>query len=193
MHNARSRHYRRFHASEMGVTYKIIIWPLEVKLWPWSKSCQNTSLLIFDELSNAIFQLSSSIGYEVLLLELYTNMSEPGILDKWAGSDPSRLHFKILLTEPMQDSSFYVEGTETLARPRKGVKPGDALADLLFSLLLAPILERIAHDLDAVGLLLRPAVAAHTFRSTFSSAGSHTRCRNCAQGVYGQGAHTQLR
>ena len=98
-----------------------------------------------------------------LLLELYTNMSEPGILDKWAGSDPGRLHFKCLLTESMQDSSFYVEGTETLACPRKGVKPGDALADLLFSLLLAPILERIAQDLDAAGLLLRPVVSAPVF------------------------------
>jgi len=30
------------------------LWPLEVKLWPWSKSCQSNVLIIFDELSNAV-------------------------------------------------------------------------------------------------------------------------------------------
>jgi len=30
------------------------LWPLEVELWPWSKSFQGNVLIIFDELSNAV-------------------------------------------------------------------------------------------------------------------------------------------
>ena len=63
----------------------------------------------------------------------------------------------------MQDSSFHTDGTELVARPRKGVKPGEALADLLFSLLLSPILARISSELDDLGLLLRPVASTHIF------------------------------
>jgi len=39
---------------QLAVTLKILLWPMEVKRWPWSKSLLKHFFITFDELSNAV-------------------------------------------------------------------------------------------------------------------------------------------
>ena len=105
---------------------------------------------------------SSEAGAD-LLLAIHEVMYRPGILDEWAGTSEHRLHFKQIIDESLQGSTFTVRGSGLIARPRKGFKPGDTIADLLFSLTLALILKDIARELSSLGLLYQSAKAPKCF------------------------------
>lgn len=98
-----------------------------------------------------------------LILAMHEVLHRPGVLDLWAGNDPSKLHFKQMVAEAHAGSSFMVKGSALFSRPRKGMKPGDTLADLMISVTLAPILEDIAERLANLGVLYRPEPHTRVF------------------------------
>ena len=90
-----------------------------------------------------------------------TLLDSPGILEAWSHGDPEKEHLLAMLAEAHAGAWFVVRGTPSLARPRRGTRPGDPLADLLFSVILSPILTEIEHALSCLGVLLCPQPEEH--------------------------------
>lgn len=82
----------------------------------------------------------TSHALSVPLLEVM--LARPSILGRPC-SDSHQVH---ILTDLYPQSWFTVRNFQCVAITRKGTRPGDRLADLLFSVLLAPILVRIQDD-----------------------------------------------
>ena len=66
-------------------------------------------------------------------------LREPGILD----ADLSAGHLRAVIADMFQCSWMTVEGSSMVSLTRRGTRPGDPLADILFSLALAPILLEV--------------------------------------------------
>ena len=90
-------------------------------------------------------------------------LDSPGILDDWSREDSEKTHLVELLAEAHAGAWFVVRGAEGIARPRKGTRPGDPLADVLFSVIVAPILQEIEHELGSLGILMSPQPQEHLF------------------------------
>lgn len=56
------------------------------------------------------------------------------------------------LTEVLQNTWFALPGDSTLSRTRKGTRPGDNLADMLFSFVFAKLISRIVTSLEDDGV-----------------------------------------
>ena len=52
-------------------------------------------------------------------------------------------HSTSILTDAHSDTWFHVQDANDLAATLKGTRPGDSLADLLFSILLCPVLDEV--------------------------------------------------
>ena len=76
-------------------------------------------------------------------------MANPTLLQDTV-TDP---HLAELINQAFSNTWFCCDGTSLLARARKGTKPGDALADLLFNLAFLPTLKAIRDYLLARGFV----------------------------------------
>ena len=63
-------------------------------------------------------------------------------------------HLTSILTDAHLDTWFHVQDANDLAATLKGTRPGDSLADLLFSILLCPVLDEVQDLESKLGLAL---------------------------------------
>ena len=61
-------------------------------------------------------------------------------------------HLTSILTDAHLDTWFHVQDANDLAATWKGTRPGDSLADLLFSILLSPVLAKVQELESKLGL-----------------------------------------
>ena len=94
-----------------------------------------------------------SVDIPVAMLPLLEeSLSRPALIPQVTG-DP---HLANILTDAHQDTWFTVPGVTTAAATLKGTRPGDSLADMLFSILLKPALFEVRELLEQLGVSYMP-------------------------------------
>ena len=68
-----------------------------------------------------------------------------------------------MLADTHKGAWFTVRGTDLIGRPARGSRPGDPLADILYNVMLSPILADISLQLEEVGLLFTAQIDEHFF------------------------------
>ena len=81
--------------------------------------------------------LLESVEIPIALVPLVEHLlANPCLLASYTSA-----HLLAVLADVHQDTHFLVEGVGSVARTRKGTRPGDPLADMLFNIMLAPLLR----------------------------------------------------
>ena len=71
-------------------------------------------------------------------------------------------HLTSILTDAHLDTRFHVQDANDVAVTLKGTRPGDSLADLLFSILLSPVLAELQELEASLGLAFRLSLRVST-------------------------------
>ena len=83
---------------------------------------------------------------------LKRNLEQPSLLEQLAEARPEAGHLVDQLVDVHTNTWFCVQHAPGPAVTRRGTRPGDSLADVLFGVLLAPVLDEVGEGLEEAGL-----------------------------------------
>ena len=83
------------------------------------------------------------------LIELKQHLQQLALLPAFSASE----HLTALINDLFRGSWFRISGSALLTVTKRGTRPGDPAADVLFSLSLSALLKSVAGDLSSAGLL----------------------------------------
>ena len=146
-------------SNSQALTHYIVLWMRVAKLHKWSSG------LLFLDISSAFYRvvrckLLGGPWHDALTLDILKQMGAQADLFRdimaWCCGeklvDDMRPHHRRVLQSYFAVTSFVVPGVPEFQRSRSGTRPGDAIADCLFGIVMADALISIRNSMQEQGL-----------------------------------------